>query len=390
MALAKMMIKSQYLSNFLRKSILIIILIAGVAGVILFSQDEKNKPNITLSPSKEIIVNDLSLREIWRWSGLMTGGSGDPPKILIKGDFTILAIKDTSLGDYDQRVIALNIQTGEMVWASKPTFERPSSLYADNEQVYVGYNNRAEALDIKTGKRLWVGAQQPERKKGTLHLYARNEQIEVYDIDTKDFPLNTKLWLLDSQTGETLEIVEVPTIFFQDADKYYLSNYIMGSFGAGLIARDKTTNTELWQLHTTGLVRCWPIIIGGMMYLDAGDVYAVNTDNGEIWWSYEDADIINPDTGNVDERYENLLIPRIAYGRNVLYFVKSNSSIVGLNSITGEVVGTVEISPPPTYYDDEGRFQDTYYLITASDKYVAAYYGDSQELIVFERTDVEP
>jgi hypothetical protein len=63
---------------------------------------------------------------------------------------------------------------------------------------------------------------------------------------------------------------------------------------------------------------------------------------------------------------------------------------VGLDAKTGQEVGHIEITPSPTYYDEEGIFQDTLNTIVASDKYVAAYYGDSQELIVFERTDVEP
>lgn len=334
---------------------------------------------------KQIDTNSLPLKEIWRQSIRVTLGYGDAPKLLLQNGLIILAIEAEHANN--QRTIALDCQTGAQIWETAPTFTRPDSLIADEKRVYLGYPTYVKAIDLKTGQKLWQGLQQSEWKKGDLHVYVRNERLEVYDADTKDFPVNTKLWILDTSTGETLNKLEIPAIFFQDTARYYLSNYIGGSFGAGLIAEDKTTGAELWLLHTTSHVKRWPIIIDGVMYLDGGDVYAVNTSSGEVQWTYEDADVISPSTTSVDKRYVNSLVSKLAYGKDALYFVKSNGTIVGLDPQTGQEIGKIAVSPPPVYYDDEGLFQDTYYLIAASDRYVAAYFGDSQELIVFERTD---
>jgi outer membrane protein assembly factor BamB len=347
-------------------------------------------PTPTPTPiPKQIGGNSLPLKEIWRQSIRVTLGYGDSPKLLLQNELIILAVEAEHADN--QRTIALDCQTGTLVWETKPVIFRPDSIISDENKIYVGYSNYVKALDLKTGQELWQGLQQSEWKKGSLYVYVRDKQLEVYDIDMKDFPVNTKLWILDSSTGETLNKLEIPTIFFQDTDSYYLSNHIGDSFGAGLIAEDKATGAELWLLHTTSHVKRWPIIIDDLMYLDAGDVYAVNLRNGKIRWLYKDAGTITPGTKDVHGRYVNSLISKIAYGKDVLYFVKSDGTIVGLNPDTGQEIGKIEVSPPPVFYDEEGFLrQGIYYLITASDKYIAAYYGDSQELIVFERTDVSP
>ena len=68
---------------------------------------------------------------------------------------------------------------------------------------------------------------------------------------------------------------------------------------------------------------------------------------------------------------------------NLAYALRYDASIVGLDPETGEQVGVIEMAPNRTGEDDGGVF--TYYGITTSDKYVVIYYGNSQELIVFEK-----
>ena len=68
---------------------------------------------------------------------------------------------------------------------------------------------------------------------------------------------------------------------------------------------------------------------------------------------------------------------------NVAYAFRYDASIVGLDPETGEEVGVIEMIPNRTGEDDGGFA--TYYGITTSDKYAAVYYGNSQELIVFEK-----
>jgi outer membrane protein assembly factor BamB len=123
------------------------------------------------------------------------------------------------------------------------------------------------------------------------------------------------------------------------------------------------------------------------MYLDAGDIYSLNANTGELYWQSETT------IGADDWTHlpANGGIPRMAYSSGVLYVIRNDGSIMSLDAKTGQQLGVVEISPLPVYYDEEtGHYPIINYTIAASAEYVAAYYSDSQELIVFERTDVEP
>lgn len=351
--------------------------------------------NSTVAPqasvsSKAIVSNSLPLQEIWRRSGLTVLGDKSPPQILIKSGLIIISIKDPQAVRYRTKIMALNIQTGELIWESKSIFANTYSLSADEQNLYASYLRYVQAYDLKTGKDRWQGLQQPQSKRGGLEVYATGDQVDVYDIDTSKFPLNQLLFSLNPETGRTIKTMNWANLFFHQGHIYYASALIGGSFGAGITAKDKQTGHTLWELDTISNVRRWPIMEDDTMFIDAGDVYAFNSTTGEVYWIFEDIDVIYPKTGNADKRYENRLTAKIAYGDRLFFFLRSDGSIVGLNPKTGEPIGEIEIDPPPNYYADDGSFQDTHYLIAASDEFVAVYYNDSQELIVFKRQDVAP
>jgi len=95
----------------------------------------------------------------------------------------------------------------------------------------------------------------------------------------------------------------------------------------------------------------------------------VDINNGNIIWEISD-----------DARF----IDVTAFDK-LAYALKYDASIVGLDPETGEQVGIIKMTPNHTKEDDGGVF--TYYGITTSDKYLAVYYGNSKELIVFEKAN---
>ena len=70
-------------------------------------------------------------------------------------------------------------------------------------------------------------------------------------------------------------------------------------------------------------------------------------------------------------------------GDDILYTIRGDAAIVGFDPKTGQQVGSIEIEPEQDIVFRGGRVP--YYAIAASDKFVVAYYSNSQELIVFER-----
>jgi outer membrane protein assembly factor BamB len=360
--------------------IVILLLIVLLVGHLLFNFSVFVLSPLTTvtatprGPIKSVGVNNLSLQELWRWSGII-GGQDSPPKVFIKENFVILA---SWVGD-GSRVMVFEIKTGDLIWV-RDSFS-VESLNVDSERVYVGELRCVQAYDLKTGKELWTGAQQSIHKHGSLFVYPKEEILEVYDLDLSDDPRNKRLYILNSQTGETLNIIEQPNIFWRHENVYYTTPWIRG-FKPYLSAEREKPGEVLWQLDFEDSPRLWPMLVDNIMYLDAGSIYALNTETGDIYWRSEAAYATN-----IGNRPQNSRVSRMAYSAGLLYVIRSDAAIVGLDAKTGREIGIVEISPPPIYYDKDGLIRDTYYLIAASDKFVAVYYNDSQELIVFERKE---
>jgi outer membrane protein assembly factor BamB len=84
------------------------------------------------------------------------------------------------------------------------------------------------------------------------------------------------------------------------------------------------------------------------MYLEAGDIYALNAETGEVQWQSQSNYVINPSTGESKWFPENFKVPRIAYGAGFVYAIRNDASIVGLDANTGQEIGVIEILPPPS------------------------------------------
>ncbi len=96
---------------------------------------------------------------------------------------------------------------------------------------------------------------------------------------------------------------------------------------------------------------------------------------------------IDVTTGNIIWRSTGLsFVTGSAKQDNLIYAIRVDAAIVALYPETGVEAGRIEISPNRTIEDDGGYV--LHYAIAASDDYLAAYYGNSQELIVFEKVDL--
>jgi hypothetical protein len=84
------------------------------------------------SPSKQIISNNLPLRELWRWSGIIFD-IDKPPHVLVKGEMIVVVSEE---GRTANKIIVFEALTGRLIWESEPTFERPDSIAVDDNNVY--------------------------------------------------------------------------------------------------------------------------------------------------------------------------------------------------------------------------------------------------------------
>lgn len=339
-------------------SILILssIVISGCRQVTLPWTASIDPTNTPRSPSKHITDTTLPLVEHWRWTGIIPG-SEHPPLVVVIKDQVIIA-------DYDGQgtyLVTFNAPTGDLIWQSE-YINHLESLGAIGNQTYVGTIRYAQAFNLETGKILWQGAKQSLDKKGFLYVYPTPERVHVYDFQ------QSHLYLLDPQTGVTVEEIDYPNIFFKQGNILY-SGCGYGFKTQCLIAADAKNNQILWSQRFGGFVNLWPVFTEDRIVLNAGgQISAIDNITGEIIWQAGGRFIAGPIRQN-----------------NLIYAVRSDAEIVAFDFETGEEVGTVSISPNRTTEDDGGYV--LHYAIAASDKFVAVYYGNSHELIVFENVE---
>ncbi len=325
--------------------------------LILSSCDVQNiftvptKTPIPVSPPKQIGANSLHLRELWRRPGAILDG----PQIVIVNNQIILASWEDGY-----KIVVLDAQSGDPIWKSEE-IRNLGSLYADKERIYTGAIKDVQAYDLQTGNFLWNGAEQPAFKRGWLAVYSKGEQLEAYDF------VEGQLYVMDAYNGKILGVIQWPAIFFRWKDINYSRS--CGLETCFLTARNKSENKILWNYEFKERPKVWPIFIDDVMYVGTSDtIVALDTSTGEVYWETNDKYVTN-----------------IALGDNLIYSIRDDATIVGLEYQTGEIVGTVEMNPSRTYQDDVELGHNTDYFIAASDEFVVAYYGNSRELIVFEK-----
>ncbi len=314
------------------KIIFIIGIIVSLVKIALSCQPEIGVQNIFPTftpvppePTKQIISTNLPLTEIWRWSGqtfeLITVTSDE--KILV-------AVSHMWEGD---KVIAFDAHTGKIVLESEYV-SNLASVHADDKYFYIGTIRFVRAYDLKSGQRIWEGAQQPSFKRGGLYVYSTGDQLEVYD------PYDNHRYILDIETGQTI------------TDEY---------------------ENRHWTYNTGGSGSHWPIIDNIAFMNRDGRLIAINKANAKTIWQSTEANLAS----------------RVASDGDLLYAIRDDAAIVGFDPETGEPVGFIEMMPaqaPPTMpADNSGSVYTMYYTVATSDKFIVVYYGNSKELIVFEK-----
>ena len=310
---------------------------------------------LPLAPAKMVIANDLALTELWRWS------QRENPdvwleKFTVTDEVLILVTREAGL----TKLTAFNAQNERLIW-SHPVSGAIYSLAFDDKQVYVSTTRFVQTYDLETGAEIWKGARQKSGKRGGLVVYNNEGQIEVADH------ISGRLYTLNPQTGETLRMIEHPDIAFHQDEIYFSSSCFSGC--ALIATNSQQNNTLLWQRRFSKPPRIYPRIVDGILFVVADRIYALDAETGQVVWQTQDD-----------------FVTGIAFVAPLIYAIRSDAAIVGLNYRTGQNEGVVSISPNRTYQDDYLFQYDLIFRIATSDEFVVVYYGNSSDLIVFKRT----
>lgn len=312
------------------------------------------------APSKQITLNTLPLVERWRWSDNVNNFSTSLTDVTLTED-RVVAIGLDSI----QRVIVFDVHTGDIMWQSED-IANIRSVTADEKRVYIGTIRYVQAFDLETSQKLWRGAEQPSLKRGGLSVNLTEDKVEVYDT------LEPMVYILDVATGRIVDEIPKNLFFRWDGVEYTIvyGNYLID-------ARDAQSNEKLWSYAFPGYIYGRPVFAKEIMLLNArGQIFGLEARTGAVVWQTTDTQ-----TTYTHPQY----ITGVALQGQLAYALRYDAAIVGFNPKTGEPVGFVKMRPDRTLEDDQGDVK--LYAIATSNEFVAVYYGNSQELIVFERVD---
>lgn len=322
-------------------------------------------PTAFVSQSKTIETSNLPLQEIWRWSGNIV--SAHTPNLVFTDDYLIVVEFDNQI---QAKIITFDVHTGQRMW-ERPYSETQTpnnfdSINADDVQVYVGSGRYVQAFDLNDGQLIWTGAKGSAGIPGPLNVYPQADKLYAYSY--YDYVLYT----LDSRTGETLNVSILPGILIR------ISGIDYGEYGHDYLwAKNAQTQELLWEQNLDKKIQLWPLFVNDTIYISAGDDYSI--DDRQVF-------ALSAQTGTIMWKSAEEFVSNITYSQEMILAVRGDASIVALSPENGQIVGLVTIKPSETFqkrsYQRRGE-----YLVAASDEYLAVYYHDSHDLIVFEWDD---
>jgi len=309
-------------------------------------------------------------KQIWKFE---TDGKIDSSPTIVNGTVFI--------GSYDNRLYAINSDTGEQVWKFNTGGKVNSSPAFLNNSVYIGSLNwKIYKIDPDTGDEIWgkrIGSGSIRSSPTVVDINditdfdeldnSSGESIEsiVYYGDTngdvysvEDGPLkrwefSTANWIESSPT------VVNKTVFIGSWDGYLYAidantgdriwtfdtgqsgdertrgidssptvsdgTVFVGSDSKAVFALDTTTGEKIWKYETSGPVKSSPTVAAGTVYCADlfGSVYAINANTGKETWVFESGDVI-------------VSSPTIADG--TIFIGGRKGRLYGINAETGNEV----------------------------------------------------
>ncbi len=316
--------------------------------------------------SRSIVSASLPLHEVWRSRGILLRSPGFGPLLLSTAEGIVFFVNH-SRGWRQARLQALDASTGQLLWQAGTDDDNDDNLStegflaAGQGRLFVVVNWNIRAYDLSNGKLLW-------RTPGSLpghtgyDIYPVGDKLMVYSTGYISGKRTDIFSVYNAATGEWLERAEsemtegellwrTAQVDYRDCDRQ-------------LSAVDRTSSAIIWQIADRNCVSFWPDAADSVKVFstDGGELFAADVATGEVLWRYP------------KECYSNAAVMG-----DMVYAIREDGALVGINRKTGSEVGTLEFRPVSVDEDDPT------YWVAADGKRLFAYFGDSQELIAFSQ-----
>jgi outer membrane protein assembly factor BamB len=316
-----------------------------------------------LAPKKIFEPSDLFVKELWQKSGEVY--VFEDPLMVLAADKIIVGFF------FDRKITAFASRTGNTLW--NVSFSGSLwSISVDTEAVYT-VTDGIEAYTLDTGQSIWRNEAAKVHRHGEEWLDATPGSLNYYFHQiVSPGRIYNAFYGLNKSTGQVQDgFVEEKDVFFrQDEIKYTLEK---NQLSAILSAIDTTNNQVLWTLNISGYPQRLPIVLDQVMYFITKEPNNVKNRKRTIY-------AINLPTGDVRWRIEDKIISNIAIGQESIFAVSDEGNILAWDIHTAEPIGEIIITPQ---IQGDRKYQNRY-SVNANEQFLAAYYGDSQQLVVFE------
>ncbi len=232
------------------------------------------------------------------------------------------------------------------------------SIAADKNQVYVAgqIGPLVEAYNLQTGEFIW----QSDTLPGHALYYLRPQEKGLYAYETKNL-----IYVFDTGTGQTIRKFRVPTRFalleFENKDVLQSDDEQL------ILVRD---GNVVWKADLGGSPQKFPATYGDMFIVRFQEQH-IPTFRGLAG--------VELSTGNILWRRSGEFYSNFVIADDLLYVISKEAKILILDPQTGKTVGSAQLLP------DNVDTLRPIATVAANENMLYVYFGDSQELIAFEK-----
>lgn len=316
----------------------------------------------SINPSLQRAISSASFPMSHIWSARLFVDNGSATTPLVSTTDALI------VGKFCNKVVSLDIATGEIMWFST-SMRTPTSIIADDEntKLYVSHSGGISALSISDGTRVW---------SNESNIFIRNSHPiqEQPDTSLVVYVAGGGFWDIDPDTGqvERLSMLSDDTIAFFDDIAFTRKP------GANFVeAINIATGRSLWEVG--GLRRC--------CLSTFNDVPQVLDNLLVLRWNQENTRpvVIDINTGQIVWQATNdMIISNIVVENEIVYALTAKAELLLISAQDGSTLGAIEFEEP-----EESRLLYQSGAIGGSwlnvkDNRLAIYFQDTNVLSVYE------
>jgi len=327
--------------------------------VFLLWDDYRPRPAAPSSPPHEILVNRSQLNLLASFQVCVAGAVNDNALLALDHRLVYLYSDGTPFGP---RLRLQDLYEASPTWESGET-PHPFSMAASDDTLFLSSSLEVRAYSLANGELLWQNMVLPGHT-GNVIAQATGQGVTVYYTQDNPVTREATVLTLDPASGDVITKTSYPC---QECARMapLLSNGVLWIGTEHIWRSSSPTDDALWRIDSRPRIALWPVEYEHLIIFSSGffpSIYAIDAATGSTAWQ--------------DDR-EFASLPVVF--RGLLYSITRDSTLSELDPSTGSQLGFIQFSP----LEPDIGSRSNLYALASSDEILAAYFGDSCQILVF-------